>query len=439
MTGAGGFVGRRVVDHLLARGESVIGIGRSEAPAGWPTTAPWVQADLLDPSAYSQTLQGADAVIHCAALTGKASPAALRKGNVDTTRALIGACTGASVKRLVFVSSIAAVFADRRAYAYAEAKIEAEALVRAAPLETVIVRPTMILGAGSPIQATLERLARLPVTPMFGDGERQVEAVDVEDVARLLAALPRDAEAADAVFALGGGERLSLRQLLARLRALQGIARPARFMSLPLNFTRSCLSLLEGPLLPLLPLTAGQLATFANDSLAPPNPIVERLAPNRRPSPPRAGEQAPPTPPPREDDTTLEREFTQLARYVAGQSATAYQTAKYLDAHEACALTPVTRFDRLLVALARTGGIGLAIADSYSGVLYRTATLRAKLVATLAILECSPPSYAVFDRPDQGGALVFLRMGASVAANAVLLLCGALFLLPAQIVLKRGA
>ena len=42
-------------------------------------------------------------------------------------------------------------------------------------------------------------------------------------------------------------------------------SKPPRTCHLPLRPIRGLLRLLEGPLLPLLPLTAGQLATFAND------------------------------------------------------------------------------------------------------------------------------------------------------------------------------
>ena len=53
-------------------------------------------------------------------------------------------------------------------------------------------------------------------------------------------------------------------------------------LHLPLRPTRELLSLLEPVFLPLLPFTAGQLAFFANPTVASPDPLLARLpAPTR--------------------------------------------------------------------------------------------------------------------------------------------------------------
>ncbi len=414
VTGAGGFVGRRLVDRLVARGDAVTGIGRGEQPADWPKDARWVRADLNDAASYENALSGADCVIHLAAITGKARPAAYRRGNVEATRALAEASARAGVKRIVFVSSIAAAFADRRHYPYAESKIAAEAVVREVPMPWVIVRPTMVLGPGSPIEDSLARLARFPVSPVFGDGRRQVEPVDVDDVADFLDALAHAPDVAGETIELGGGARFDMRDLYARLRAQRGGAGAPRFAPLPLGFFRFWLAAVEGPLLPVLPLTAGQLATFANDGIAAPHPIAARLLPHPRPA-----------------DAEMDRH----ARYVAGANATTYQRAKYRDFHARHVLQPISRFDALLLRLSRMGGVGLALADSYTGLLYRRSVVRAKLVLTLAILESSAPSFAELDKPGTRGPLAYLSMGLRGAMAAFSIAIAALFLLPAQLLL----
>jgi NADH dehydrogenase len=214
-------------------------------------------------------------------VTGKARPADYARGNVEATEALVKAAERAGVGRFVFVSSIAVSFADRRHYPYSDSKAAAEAVVRSSSLQTTIVRPTMILGAGSPIQQALEKLARLPVAPMFGDGKTMVNPVEVDDVAALLAALVHDADAAGAVIEVGGPAAYPMTELFARLR---GGGAP-KFLHLPLKPLRELLAILEGPLLPLMPLTAGQLASFANDGVAEPSPLVDRLLPSRSESP----------------------------------------------------------------------------------------------------------------------------------------------------------
>lgn len=282
VTGASGFLGRRVVERLAARGDRVIGVARSARPANLPAGADWVSADLSNPGAYESALKGADVVLHLAAITGKARPAEFRRVNVEATETLLAAAERAGVERFVFVSSIAVAFADRRHYPYSDSKAAAEAVVRASRLKTTIVRPTMILGAGSPIQQSLEKLARLPVAPMFGDGKTMVNPVEVDDVAALLAALAHEPDATGAVIEIGGPGAYPMTELFARLRP-DG-ATP-KFLHLPLKPLRALLALMEGPLLPVMPLTAGQLASFANDGVAKPSTLVDRLLPVRSESP----------------------------------------------------------------------------------------------------------------------------------------------------------
>jgi nucleoside-diphosphate-sugar epimerase len=435
VTGAGGFVGRRLVERLAARGDTVVGIGRGDAPDGWPAAARWLKADLADTAAYEPALAGAACVLHLAAVTGKAAPADYQRGNVETTRALLGASERAGVSRFVFVSSIAAAFADRRFYPYAESKIAAEALVAASPISSVIVRPTMILGPGSPIELSLSKLAGLPASPMFGDGLRRVQPIDVEDVVDVLAALAQDASIGSGLIEIGGRDAYDLRELYARLRAANGKAGSPRLIHLPLHLIRQMLAAVEKPLLPLLPLTAGQLATFANDGVAAPHPATMRLLPAPRPSPRASRTAAPNDTPAPPDPSILQAEFSRNAHYVAGATPTSYQTAKYLDFHQRRRLAPADAFDALLLRLSRTSSLGLALADSYCGLFRRRGIVRAKLVLALAVLESSGPSFAALDAPEPGGGLVWLRLVLRGAMAGFSVLFATLFLLPAHLVL----
>lgn len=285
VTGAAGFVGRNLTPKLVARGDTVIAIDRVARPANTPGAVTWIEADLNDPTSYAGAISGVDCVLHLAALTGKARPEAFKRANVEATQALIRASEDAGVKRFVLMSSIAVTFAARAHYPYADSKIEAEARLRASKLGWTIVRPTMILGPGSPIQASLEKLALMPVTPVFGNGRCRIEPVDVQDVADLLAGLAHDDAASGAIVEIGGGDAVSMIELLKRLRQLAGASGSPRFLHVPLGLTRSFLGAVEGPALPVLPFTAGQLATFANDSVAEPSPHSTRHLPSRRKSP----------------------------------------------------------------------------------------------------------------------------------------------------------
>jgi nucleoside-diphosphate-sugar epimerase len=284
VTGASGFVGRRLLAALAeARVPSVRVLARSGSLA-FPQSAPsdWrVQAgDLTALGAATDFLTGADTVIHLAARTGKGTAAEHFLANREATRALLQAAASHGVRRFLFVSSIAAGFADQRRYHYALAKAEAEALVRSSGLETLIVRPTMVFGPSSPSLANLRRLALLPVPIVFGPGNR-LQPIHVDDLAEELVATlgnrPWPAEPVD----LGGPTVIELVDLVAQLRRLAGRPR-RRPWHVPIGITRGMLAAVEPVVGRFLPITAGQLAAFANPSVARPSPYRERLPPPRR-------------------------------------------------------------------------------------------------------------------------------------------------------------
>jgi hypothetical protein len=126
----------------------------------------------------------------------------------------------------------------------------------------------------------------------------------------------------------------------------------------------------------------------------------------------------------------LEGEHRRFSRHLVGVEPTPYQTAKYVDFHRVNPLGPRGRFDALLLGLSGWGGAGLTLADAYSGTLFRDSLVRSKLTLCLAILECSPPSFVLVDRPGRGGRLVYLTMTARVLVAALALTAAALLLAP---------
>lgn len=134
------------------------------------------------------------------------------------------------------------------------------------------------------------------------------------------------------------------------------------------------------------------------------------------------------------DDRRLGAEFRLFARHLTRAGGTPYQESKYIDAHRKLDIDPRDRFDHWLLGVARSGTLGIWLADAYAGLLARKSILRSKLVLTLALLECAPPSFMELDRPDNGGvwlALLSTAMRGFEFAFAFLL--GAVILGPAQL------
>jgi nucleoside-diphosphate-sugar epimerase len=219
--------------------------------------------------------------LHLAAQTGRAHASAFQLVNVEGTRSLLEAAKRAKAARFVFVSSIAAGYQDRGNYPYAESKRVAEELVNRAGLPFDIVRPTIILGPGSPALASLSRLAGAPIGIRLGSGNVQIQPIHLEDAAGALVELlsrPPTHDTRD----LGGPEVLTLAAFLSMLRDhLRGT--PGPFVSLPLGPIRGALRLLEPMVLTHLPFSAGQLAVFTQHSVVvnppPPGSRLESFRP----------------------------------------------------------------------------------------------------------------------------------------------------------------
>lgn len=268
ITGATGFVGRRLV-ALLDPARFDLRCLTRDPRAGFPAGVRAVVGALDRPADYESALQGASLVVHLAAQTGKAPRDVHFAANRDATARLVEASRAAGASGFVFVSSIAAAFADRFAYPYADAKAAAEEIVRTSGLPFLIVRPTMILGSGSPVGAGLARMALGPFVVVFGGGQVRVQPVSVDDVAHTLAAVVESGKLPSDTLELGGPEVVTMEELLQRMRSSAGRP-PARTLHLPLAPTRRILAALEPWLLSVMPLTAGQLASFANDGIARP-------------------------------------------------------------------------------------------------------------------------------------------------------------------------
>lgn len=436
VTGASGFVGRALVgllrDRVASGGSArpVTLVVRDLAtlrpmgtlPPGWSV----VRADLAAAPFPADTVSPGSAVLHLAAATGRLSRAAMCNVNVEGTRRVAEAARLAGASHFVFVSSVAAGFRNRRWYHYAEAKRAAERLVSDCGVPFTIVRPTMVFGPGSPVQEGLQRIASggLPLVP--GTGGVLVQPIHVEDLAAFLIALADGASPTGGIVDVGGGDRCTMRALLGQMRAADGRP-PRRLWPVPLSPIRLSLAATEAILGPRLPVTAGQLASFVNDSVAAPNEFVGRLLPHPRGLAAMladAGATAPLSAA-RPPEGKLAREFGILARYLGTATPDATTTAAYVRAHASVGAVS-DPLDAWLVAVARRSTLGCALADAYARLARPRGALRRKLVLAMAVLESTRRTHADYDTALSSSLvsawLALVALGTAWAARTVVAL-----------------
>jgi len=183
ITGATGFVGSAVLAEALAQGHQLKALARrDQAPRAG---VEWVRGDLADTAALAALVASTDAVIHVAGLTNTPDPAAFDVANVTGTANVMAAMQGAGVRRLVFVSSLAARQPELSRYGASKAK--AEALVEASGLDWTTVRPPAVYGPRDIDMLDLFRAAKWGVVPLPPGGATSI--IHADDLAALLVVL----------------------------------------------------------------------------------------------------------------------------------------------------------------------------------------------------------------------------------------------------------
>ena len=111
ITGGSGFVGRRLVARLLARGDDVYALARSPRAEAILSDlgAKIVPGDIMDVASMRPTMAGSDLVYHLAGISelGYADPIRMEMVNVAGTRKVLTLAHQLGVPRIIFMSSLA--------------------------------------------------------------------------------------------------------------------------------------------------------------------------------------------------------------------------------------------------------------------------------------------------------------------------------------------
>ena len=225
VTGATGFIGRRLLDHLLGAGHEVVAAVRRPAPELDPERVTVIEVRLDDRDGLTRALAGCDAVVHLAVATGAITERAAYDVNVVGTEHLLEASRLAGVGRFVFASTISAT--RERMGPYGRTKRLAEARVAASGIPFCTLRPSLVYGGREGLVANLTAyLIGLPIIPVMGDGTVELDPIHVDDVCAAILCALRDQHLLGNTYDLLGPDRVTFNQFLDRLSTGLGVKRP---------------------------------------------------------------------------------------------------------------------------------------------------------------------------------------------------------------------
>ena len=247
--GGSGFIGSQAVRALARRGWRIRVAVRNPVlaieiqPLGDPGQIQFMRCDITNPADVAQAVRGADAVVN---LVGVLHDAGGKRGfdavHTEAAKTIGEAAKAAGVERLVQISAIGADAASPSAYG--RTKAQAEAAVRAVYPDAVILRPSLVFGAGDSFLNRFAAMATMaPALPLIGGGETRFQPVYVGDVAEAIARGVTRADAAGRTYELGGPSLYTFREVLELVRRETG--RDRMLVSVPFIVAKPLGSLLQ--------------------------------------------------------------------------------------------------------------------------------------------------------------------------------------------------
>lgn len=219
ITGAAGFIGRRLAKSLLDRGYNVRCMVR-ESIAGVPDAAEVVRADMLAPSSLARALEGIDTVYYLVhSMAG--GRAGFERRDREAAGNFVRAADRAGVRRVIYLGGLGET--GDTLSEHLKSRREVAGILASGHFATTFLRAAVIIGAGGASFEMVRALVnRLPVmiTPRWVSTRCQPIAVD--DVIAYLSGCLEDERTAGRTFDIGGPEVLTYREMMERFARIAG-------------------------------------------------------------------------------------------------------------------------------------------------------------------------------------------------------------------------
>ncbi|HPG40490.1 MAG TPA: NAD(P)H-binding protein [bacterium] len=278
ITGASGFVGAHILYKLVEHNYKLACLVRSgKLQRSFNLDqVEIITGDLTLPGAWSQALQGCDAIVHLVAIIREN-----RRRNItfdklirQTTVDMVNYAGQYHVKKFIYISAIGA---DARVESpYWRAKGLAEQAVINSGLDYTIFRPSFIFGPDDAVfnmLASVIKRSPFGLFPVFGSGEYKHQPVSVYNVADAVAAALVNPASANKIYDIGGPEPLSWNRQLDIIGRC--VNKKTAKIKIPLLLTKPLVA--AAGILPFFPITSEQLKMLIQDNVTDNTRLLQDL------------------------------------------------------------------------------------------------------------------------------------------------------------------
>ncbi|BCR04212.1 NADH-binding protein [Desulfuromonas versatilis] len=219
VTGATGFIGRRLVAALHERGYQVHGLSRQQGNTSAGVSR-WHRGDLLDRDSLEEALAGIDSayyLVHSLGASRTRYPALDRRAAEN----FVAAGERAGLRRAIYLGGLGEP--DQGLSKHLSSRAEVGALLQQASFPVTVLRAAVIIGAGGASFEIIRSLVRrLPLMLIPMSIDTPCQPIAVADVIRYLAECLEREETVGQTFDICGPEVLSYHQMLERFAKVSG-------------------------------------------------------------------------------------------------------------------------------------------------------------------------------------------------------------------------
>lgn len=228
VTGATGFIGKRLVKHLLGEGYRVrCLVRRADAPL--PDGVERAVGDFLEPGGLATAFAGIDTAFYLVHSMG-GGRAGFERRDREAAENFVAAGNRSGLRRAIYLGGLGET--GDNLSEHLASRLEVATILQRGTFRTTFLRAAIIVGAGgASFEMVRSLVERLPVmiTPRWVS--TRCQPIAVGDVIRYLAGCLRDERTAGEIFDIGGPDILTYREMMERFGRVEN--RPTMILSVP--------------------------------------------------------------------------------------------------------------------------------------------------------------------------------------------------------------